>query len=169
MRGRRARRPTSRSPGDGADDLDSSARGCDSPGLDSDTIPLPARIAATDANDAAPVIPGLPATTRTARDHLWASADGVATSAATSAALDDVGPGRRVEADVDDLDVAGEAFAGAEQQARLEGGERHRAAAGEHARPASPVSPSTPLGMSTASTGRPPTRGAVHSPWNPVP
>ena len=35
-------------------------------------MPLPARWAAPEARWAAPVMPGLPATTRTARDHLWA-------------------------------------------------------------------------------------------------
>ena len=34
---------------------------------------------------------------------------------------------------------------------------------------ASPVSASTPLGMSTASTGVPPTSGGCHVPWKPVP
>ena len=83
----------------------SSARGCASPGVDSHTIPAPARIAAVAASEAAPVMPGLPATTRTARVHLWASTGRGRHQPATSTRLDDVGPRRRhVEADVGDGD-----------------------------------------------------------------
>ena len=79
-------------------------------------------------------MPGLPATTRTARDHLCAVGGRGPPPAGDVVGLDEVGPGpARVEPDVDDLDVAGEDAPGAEQQAGLEGGERHRAVGGEHA------------------------------------
>ena len=84
--------------------------------------------------------------------------------------LDEVGAGaRRVEADVGDLDLPGERPPSAEQQARLQGGERDRPVGAQHAGYRLTRPPSTPLGMSTASTGVAPTRGARHSPVNPVP
>ena len=83
-------------------------------------------------------MPGLPATTRTARDHLWAVGGRGRHHARDVVGLDEVGAGAAgVEADVDDLDVAGEVAPGAEQQARLERGERD-GAVGRRARPAPP-------------------------------
>ena len=109
----------------------------------------------TAANEAAPVMPGLPATTRTARVHLWASAGRgrhqPATSARSTACARADETSRPMSATVT---VAGEAFAVADEEARLERGERHRRRRRRgRRRRRSPVSPSTPLGMSTASTG----------------
>ena len=72
-------------------------------------MPLRRACAAADARWAAPVMPGLPATTRTARDHLWAVGGRGRHHRATSSASTSVGAGRGdVEADVGDLDVAGQ-------------------------------------------------------------
>ena len=97
--------------------------------------PLPARIAAADARWAAPVMPGLPATTRTARDHLCA------VGGARPPPPGDVARPRRAGRRARrcrgrcrrprrrPASVA----PGAEEQPRLERGERHRAVGGEHA------------------------------------
>ena len=70
-------------------------------------------------------MPGDPPTTQAADRHLWVSAGRAGQPAGDVGGLDDVGPGAAaVEADVGDLDGAGERPAGLEQQPRLEGGER---------------------------------------------
>ena len=102
--------------------------------------------------------PASPAATTTAARHLWASAPaGAAPTPATSAGLDHARAGpRHVEADVGQHHLAGQRPARVEQQPGLERRERDRAdGLGPRPTGAAPVSPSTPLGMSTASTGAP--------------
>ena len=107
----------------------------------------------------APSMPTLPATTRTAPFHLWASAARCGHQSATSAASTRYWSALvDVEADVDHDDVTRQPTPGTEDEPGLERLERDGAIGGQHAvaRPA-PVNASTPLGMSTASTsGRAP-------------
>ena len=99
------------------------------------TIPAPARCAAPAARWAAPGHP------RAAGDDAHGPRPLVRASAAGAATSGRRRPPRRggrrrddgVEADVGDLDLAGQLAPGAEQQPGLERGERHRAVGGEHA------------------------------------
>ena len=113
---------------------------------------------------AAPVIPADPATTSTAACHLWLAVDaGAAATSRTSAAVDQArrrarrrrGRCRRPPP-VPASDRPGSStrpgLSAAKVTVRLAGSARPCAA---------PVRPSTPLGMSTASTGAPTGRGGV--------
>ena len=91
------------------------------------------------------------------------------------AGLDEMAGGpRHVEPDVDDVDLARQRRPVTEQQARLQRLERDRAVGGQHRAGVFVRSTaSRPLGMSTASTGRPPIAGGVqgarHDARYPVP
>ena len=132
------------------------------PGTPRRTMPAPARIAARAQRWAAPVMPGDPATTHTALRHLCASGARAGSHACTSAASTRwiVAPGN-VEPDVDQLDAPGVRAPGPRAAARASGPRRSPS---RRRTPrlglASPVSPFTPDGMSTASTGAPPGSGA---------
>ena len=140
------------------------------PGDDNVTIPLPARWAAPVQRWAAPVIPGEPATTRTARDHLWAVGGRGRHHACTSLAST-----RWARAPLVSRPMSATSTSPVRPRPEPSNSPGLSAAnvtvrSAARVRPRrSPVSPSTPLGRSTASTGAAPTCGASHVPLKPVP
>ena len=140
------------------------------PGLDSDTRLPPARAAAVEHSTAAPGISALPATTFTAERHLCASDGRRGHHRATSAASTTC----RVAPDTSSpMSTTRTSPARSAPLPRSRPGLSAWNVTVRVARitpsPAAPVSASTPLGTSTASTGASPGSGAVHSPWKPVP
>ena len=133
-------------------------------------MPAPARWAAAAARWPAPVIPADPAITSTLADHLWAvvgrGGSHPATSAASTRPALAVPTSRPMSATttVPARERPGSStspgFSAAKVTVRTAGSARPRS---------SPVVPSMPLGMSTASTGPPDTSGAWCSPRKPVP
>ena len=111
-----------------------------------------------------PVIAALPATTRTARAHLCALSRAAATTRRRRRLRRAWAVRRRrCRARCRRPRLAGQiATRREEQQPGLQRGERHRAIGRQHAARRRPVAPSTPLGMSTASTGASPTSGGRH-------
>ncbi len=140
------------------------------PGDATRTIPAPARCAARAARWAAPVIPREPAATTTAARHLWASAWRGGTHAATSARSTTPARARDTSRPMSASTTSpASARPGWNTSPGLSAANVTVRTASTAPPGAAPVSPSTPLGMSTASTGAPAGSGGRYSPWKPVP